>query len=120
MTLLVSLRQVVCYACHVPFGVPETLDDANRKSKKTFWCPQGHEQAYTGPTAEQVANQKAAEERGRRIKAELEAERAWKKAAAEERKRKSLERSIEAGLCPKCGRHFKNVRRHMEGKHGHE
>lgn len=46
-------REVSCCNCGIVFGIEKEYDDLLRKEHKTFHCPNGHAQHYTGETEEQ-------------------------------------------------------------------
>ena len=43
-----------CCHCGVIFGVPEICGKNYRKTKQTFYCPNGHGQSYTESEAERL------------------------------------------------------------------
>jgi hypothetical protein len=47
---MASYTKVDCYKCGLLFYVPAGFDANRRNDHKTFWCPNGHNQAYTGKT----------------------------------------------------------------------
>jgi hypothetical protein len=48
---------VECYKCGVVFAVSEKFDNGRRKDKESFYCPNGHRQAYVKGTV-QILNEK--------------------------------------------------------------
>lgn len=115
-----------CYSCHVLFAIPAELrtELLRVKADRSFYCPNGHGQHYTGQTEEQ------------RLQRELERtqrERDWSEAArkrlAEDnmdlaKKNSSLRGSVtrmknraKAGMCALCHRTFANYERHVASKH---
>ncbi len=56
-----SLIVEECCTCGVPFGITSVLQAELLKSHKTFHCPSGHAQHYTGKSdAEKLADARAA------------------------------------------------------------
>lgn len=44
-----------CFECHILFWIPTQHHDSLYKNKKSFFCPNGHSQHYTGKSdAERV------------------------------------------------------------------
>jgi hypothetical protein len=41
-----------CYSCGVLFGMAEDLRDNRLRDRRSFYCPNGHGQSYTGKTPE--------------------------------------------------------------------
>jgi hypothetical protein len=127
LTITANLRLITeeCFKCGVTFGMPETLrntclDDHSR----SFYCPNGHGQVYTGQTDAQ--KQKA---RADRLSAQLQVrdnqlvhERDQRRAT--ERSNRALKavntrtkKRIANGVCPCCKRNFKDLAQHMSGQH---
>ena len=102
---------VSCCMCGVSFAVPLEMNNRLRQTHNWFYCPNGHQQQYTGKTeAEKLKEQLQASERMRI------AEAAAAEAALREQKRKLAAR-INRGVCPHCNRKFSELARHMETKH---
>ena len=121
MTLILEpVTPIRCASCQIVFGITAAFERARRDDGNLFFCPQGHEQYYPHDTLEKRNQRLQAELDAQRIRAqaaEAEARNATTHARRETTRRRNLEAAIGAGLCPKCRRSFKNVRRHMEGKH---
>jgi hypothetical protein len=116
-----------CCRCGVAFGLTADLqrvflDDRNR----SFYCPNGHRQHYTGKTDAQRATERAerAEALAERRLASMYAAR--DQAAAAERSARTLKghvtrlrNRIAAGLCPvpSCRRNFLDVKVHIATEH---
>lgn len=50
--LLRGFTSIDCYKCGVIFFLPTQLDTNNRANKSSFFCPNGHSQAYVKSTAD--------------------------------------------------------------------
>ena len=117
---LTDFDVIECYSCHVQFAITTAMNAQRLQDKTSFWCPNGHGQAYTGKTDKQLLReakereaaeaQRAAEERRRAERAEA----ALKKARDEANR---LKKRSEAGVCPCCNRSFVQMSRHMATKH---
>lgn len=120
-----TLRSQTCCACGVLFGVEVGYDNRRREDHKSFYCPNGHSQSYTGPTEadrlkEQLdaARSLAAREATRRQRAEERTEAQRRSAAAFKGHVTRIRNRIANGVCPAgCNRHFENVERHIATQH---
>ncbi len=119
----IRLAYEECCNCGVVFGMSESLQKKRIQDKGYFWCPNGHQQHYTGISSDQeIKNLKQQVEHQKNVigirvmdlKTEKSAHRrtAGKLGATT----KKLKR-VGNGVCPDCNRSFKNLRRHMEVKH---
>lgn len=123
-TMNISLMVQQCYKCGINFGIPTDWDQCRRDDHKSFYCPAGHSQCYTGKTrfdraqeaqekAERIAQaERERHERTRKELAHVEAKRRGEKAA-----KTRLKKRIANGCCPCCKRSFVNLRKHMNGQH---
>lgn len=123
-TLLVTVVKVVCCNCHVVFGVESEMHAALRKSHDWFYCPNGHQQHYTGESEE--ARLQRALETAKRREEWLERERDSARRAEQHAARRlsaaqgvvtRTKNRIKNGMCPCCNRHFENLHRHMKSLH---
>lgn len=48
--MIFNLVENRCGACDVVFGMTTTLYNARKEDQKSFWCPNGHERHFVGPT----------------------------------------------------------------------
>lgn len=116
-----KLHPLTCYLCGVLFGLEDGYDDRRRNDHKSFYCPNGHSQAYNGKSqVEQerdAARALAQREAQRRQWAEQEAVEARRSAAAHKGWATRIRNRIANGVCPCCNRSFENVRRHIASQH---
>lgn len=113
-----------CCACFMTFGVPERFDAKRREDHKSFFCPNGHSQSYTGKSeADRLRDQLAAEKHAReqadamaRDRA-VQLERTKKRLAATQGVVTRHKKKISAGTCPCCSAQFKNLEAHMKNRH---
>jgi DNA repair exonuclease SbcCD ATPase subunit len=78
-----------CCNCHVLFAIPEEMNTARKKDKKSFYCPNGHSQSYIGQPYE-----KKLEARVEELKKSVddhEKSRAYWEEQAEDRSRRGRE-----------------------------
>lgn len=102
---------IECYKCGVPFAMTNDLNNrCLRNHNRSFYCPNGHSQAYIGKTKEQKLKERLEQEQSRSGKLE---ERANKISGNYTRMRKR----VANGICPCCNRTFQNLLNHMKTKH---
>ena len=118
ITWSTTLVPVTCCECGVLFGVPQDLDRYNLEQgpRRSFWCPNGHQQHYSRSEVQRLKERLAAaearetHERDQRIAAE-------RSASAYKGRVTRLKNRAAAGVCPCCNRSFENLRRHMASQH---
>lgn len=112
-----------CITCGVYFAFDRELDQRRRQDKQSFYCPNGHSQAYTESEADRLRKQLSVKE--------AELSRAQQRTAMERSMRESAEaatkrvqgqltrqtKRVNAGVCPHCNRTFQQLARHMDCKH---
>lgn len=113
-----------CFFCGMTFGLDRSFDQQRRNDHKTFWCPAGHGQVYSGQS--EAEKLRAELERQKRRVGWLTSSRDQARAEAEHQAAKArgykgalvkTKRRIAKGVCPNCNRHFANVERHMASMH---
>jgi hypothetical protein len=112
-----NLRLISCYKCAIVWGQPVQFDNKRKADQESFFCPNGHEQYYAESETDDLKRQLD------RARTDLAAARKRESGAlASLRATKGhltrLQKRAQAGVCIHCNRHFDNVARHMEGKHG--
>lgn len=113
-----SFALLTCYKCGCAFAVPQHFRNKRHEDGQSFFCPNGHPQAFVVSTEDRLraelvekerllsqANNRTADAQDRLLKAE--------------RAKKRLEKRVAAGVCPfpGCKRHFTNLHRHVETEH---
>ncbi|MGH9697929.1 MAG: hypothetical protein ACRD52_00550 [Candidatus Acidiferrales bacterium] len=109
-----------CIRCGLVFGIDSSHDAELRRTHKTFVCPHGHSQHYTGESdADKVARlaRDLAAARDREDTLRRENEKRYRLQRAAERKTRTLKKRVAAGVCPCCTRTFQNLARHMKTQH---
>ena len=106
-----------CCNCGIEFAVPKDFNDRRRQDHKSFYCPWGHAQSYTGQSeAEKLRAQLA--EATRRAEMEANTRRSAEADAKRAKTRlKKLTHRVNCGVCPHCQRTFKQLAEHMKTKH---
>lgn len=111
-----------CCNCGIPFAITRGLYDLLQREKRsrTFYCPNGHAQHYTGESdkakAERLARELAAA-RDREATLRDEKHREWKLRRQGEGRLRAFKKRVAGGVCPCCQRTFENLARHMKTKH---
>lgn len=105
-----------CISCGVHWMQPKYLNDRRRQDKATFYCPNGHAQAYTQSEADKLRLER---DRLKQREAMLEDEKREAIARAEraEAATNRLKKRTAAGTCPCCQRTFSNMNTHMRKQH---
>jgi DNA-binding XRE family transcriptional regulator len=113
----IAMSTIHCCTCGVVFGMSEDFIKRRREDHKTFYCPAGHGQNYTGLS--EATKLRTELERKEQM---LEAEHA--RTMKMERERNEIQRAhtkmrqrIVNGVCPCCNRTFQNLLRHMQTEH---
>lgn len=118
-----TLEVMCCPICGVLYAAPELMLDEARKDPSIGWCCiNGHSLHFPGKTPEQKvkeARDALARERAQhdQTQARLIAQKAASTRARNQRD--TALRKAHAGICPVpgCGRHLKDLTRHMKAKH---
>lgn len=114
LTTTVDLTTETCFTCHVVFAMQtEQRDKLIRKPRTPFYCPNGHQQWYTGKSDERKLEE--AEARELALKDQLSAAIREGDSARSELLR--TRQRIANGVCVCCNRTFPNVLAHMASKH---
>lgn len=120
----VRVKTTTCCECHILVGMSEDLYNQRLEDHKTFYCPAGHAQHFTGKSEAQRLR-----EEKERLEARVEQERSWRRGAEArtERERRSkaavqghltrAKKRAAHGVCPYCPRTFKNVQAHIDNMH---
>lgn len=120
----ISLSPITCYKCGVTFGMDRHTVAQRERDHNSFWCPNGHEQAFLGKSEAERLRDQLAREKHWREQAEArarenreEAERITRRLNATRGVVTRHKKKIAAGRCPCCSHSFKDLRKHMETQH---
>ncbi len=116
-TVTTPMVREECCSCHCLFAMSKELNNELRNNKKTFYCPKGHKQYYTGQSEAERLKKVIANQNRSLDFLRTEADTAKKSAAAYKGVSTRLKNRVKNGVCPCCNRHFKNVERHMKTQH---
>lgn len=107
-----------CYKCGVPIMLTSNRHRICKEkgSSETFYCLNGHGQAYCKSTVTVLEE---------KLKQEQQNTEWYRRKFEQESKSKSvymgkltiIKNRIQNGVCPCCNRTFKNLQRHMATKH---
>jgi hypothetical protein len=103
--------------CGITFAVPNWWNQGKRETRKTFYCPNGHPQSFTGASDIEKARRERDIARQQVARAEQEAAEALARAQKAELAEKKLKKCASAGTCPCCSRTFSNMATHMKRQH---
>lgn len=118
-----QLVTIECFKCGVLFAVSAELDRNWHKTQDSFFCPNGHSQAYVESTAKKLQRELQAQaaklaEKERALAWEKERVASLDKQLARERKATMrLKKRVSVGVCPCCQRTVQQLARHMQSKH---
>ena len=115
-TETVTLQEETCIECGILFAMPADYIKTRQETGKSFYCPNGHSMVYGKGTATALREQlKDAEERARRLAAQLVSATDQLQATKKELQRHK--KRTANGVCPCCNRSFVQLQRHMKTKH---
>lgn len=112
-----------CCQCGVIFTIPKVMYEQRRKTKDSFYCPNGHTLSFRKSIEESLREEIEAQKRvieGARADAMRQREErnaAERREAAAKGQVTKLKNRVGHGVCPCCNRTFQNVQRHMTTKH---
>jgi DNA-binding XRE family transcriptional regulator len=106
-----------CSNCGVQYALANDYRERRIKDRETFYCPNGHSQAYSGPTEAQKLREELDRKEEMLHSAELRAEKAETERNNITRAHKKMRERVMNGVCPCCNRSFANLREHMKNEH---
>lgn len=102
---------VECCECGVPFAMTQDLNDRCRRDhSRSFYCPNGHGQVYSGKTEEQKLKEQLDQEKNNVTYFKNQARQINKSY-------QKIRERVKNGVCPCCNRTFQNLLNHMKTKH---
>lgn len=114
---------IVCCSCGIEFTVPANWKAKRQEDGSTFWCPNGHSQAYTESTTDILRRerdrlaQQIAYKDDEIARQKSRADHLGRSRAAVRGQVTKLRNRAANGVCPCCNRSFANLRNHMKAKH---
>lgn len=130
-TIVVEQKLVTetCCECGLLFAMTEDFKNEKLKyreshNRRSFYCPNGHQQHYLGETEETKLRRErdrlkndADWQRRRREEAEARAKHQEHRANGYKGHATRVTKRAKAGVCPCCNRTFQQLARHMATKH---
>jgi hypothetical protein len=108
---------IECANCNIDFGIGDDFMTRRRDDHEVFYCPNGHQNFYTGQSRAEKAEAALKRAEARALSWRDQAEVAERARRAQKGANTKLKKRIAAGVCPCCKRSFVNVARHMAGQH---
>jgi hypothetical protein len=112
-----TIHTLQCADCTMTFGVPRRFEEDRRKDHKTFFCPNGHTNVFSGESENEKMRRERDIARQQVARAEEDAARARRAAINAQKETKRLKKRAAAGTCPCCQRTVLQMARHMKTKH---
>jgi DNA-binding XRE family transcriptional regulator len=109
-----------CCECGIPFAMTRDFNNRRRNDHKTFFCPAGHSQYYSGKTEAQKLRDQLERERQMREAADARASNLQHQRNQVAKAHRKMRARVMNGVCPCCNRTFQNLMRHMQTKHAGE
>lgn len=124
VVVMADLRTETCCECGILFAMDLGFVNRRKEDHKTFYCPSGHGQRYTGENEAEKLRRQVDRMTQERARYEDEARRlrdnyaaAEKRAVLADKATKRLKARVHNGVCPDCNRSFTDLKRHMVSKH---
>lgn len=121
----VTIVPIACGECGLHFGIDSTYLDRLKEKHETFYCPKGHSRWFPPGSSDNEKLQKQLEAKERA--AELERQKFERERRLREHYKRSAQtyrghltrvrKRVGNGVCPCCGRTFKQLAEHMQSKH---
>lgn len=106
-----------CCNCGMAFAMTTDFQKRRLKDRKSFYCPSGHGQHYTGRSEAQKLRAELRRANNRADEMQQQAAKEGQRAASISRSYKRVRDRVKNGVCPCCNRTFDNLARHMKTKH---
>lgn len=118
------IKWTTCYKCGCVVAMESRQYDRFVETHEWFWCPNGHQQHFTGKSEAQQLRDELARQKHRTEQAEAEARQqreyrvsAERREAARKGQVTKIKNRVGNGVCPCCNRYFANLHRHMTTQH---
>ena len=106
-----------CGACGVVFAWPQQLKDELLRTRRDWYCPNGHVRHFIVETEEERLRKRVHQIELENTRLANEVETKEKTLAKALREQKRMKTRVAAGVCPCCNRTFQQLARHMKTKH---
>jgi len=112
----ISLTTFTC-GCGIVYGLNERFVEKLRENHNTFYCPNGCRNHFPQETKEERLEKELHRERQQHDQTKADLEYKEKSLRSNKGQMTKLKNRIEKGVCPHCNRYFKNLHKHIQGKH---
>lgn len=115
-----SLISIECYKCGVVFAVSRSFNAQRLEDKASFFCPNGHSQAYVESEVDRVRREMQSQLDHEASRADMwkrESESNKRELTAAKGQMTKLKKRITNGVCPVCNRNFVALGKHIRGQH---
>ncbi len=114
-----SIRMVTeeCCECGTNFAMTQDLQSKFLRSRKSFFCPNGHSQHYIEKTVEQKLKDQLVKKTRRINSLNSNVNNLKKQKNKVVKQYNHVRNRIKNGVCPCCNRTFTNLLNHMETQH---
>lgn len=112
-----------CYKCSIPFAVPNRYKEHLLQTRESFYCPNGHSQAYVQST-EDILKKKIANlettiyDKNNTVQS---LQKLYRNKTIENKRNKTMLKNtklrVSNGVCPCCNRTFQNLAEHFKTEH---
>lgn len=106
-----------CCECGMAFAMTTEFQRRRLEDRKSFFCPAGHSQHFTGATEAQKLKDQLERERQQREAAEARASTATHERDRIAKAHSTMRQRVVNGVCPCCNRTFQNLLNHMRTEH---
>lgn len=110
---IIVLVSETCVSCGITFAVPESYQQNLKNSHKSFCCPNGHSQYYSGKSEAEKLRDELKRKEQELADTAIEKRQLQNDIAEKERNLKRLHN----GVCPCCNRSFVNLQKHIKEQH---
>lgn len=120
---ILSFNTITCYKCGIPFGVPAYFKEKRLQDKNSFFCPNGHSQAYVESESDRLRKQLDKEKANTEYHRQVAETRRQQRDHAQHQARTlkgvvtKIKKRVGNGVCPCCKRTFQSLGRHIKMKH---
>jgi hypothetical protein len=106
-----------CGECGVPFALEDEYDDNRQQDHRTFYCPNGHQRYYPGPSREEKLKRQLEQTTQALSRTQSQLTVTQRQKSAAKGQLTKTRRRIANGVCPCCNRTFADLAGHMHTQH---
>ena len=113
----IDIDIIECHTCSVPMYFTAAFLRKRMDDHVTFYCPNGHSNAYLGKTESQKLKERLADAVAENARITEVARLATAETLKVTKKLDQTNARIKEGVCPCCNRQFRHLQAHMKSKH---